>query len=205
MLQGRVSHHSPFTQFLPPFIAAISMFLVRICSPCPQVTEQVLQFPNKLHVQLTKFIVKSNFWGIYNTLNYEWLSNAVVVVENGLTNILAKTIYAVLAASITSLPLLSAITIAVIHIAIWCCWVILTTFASTTIAITVFTCLPSNKTRIPIFGALANWIFWVAVWSSRTPITATSVAAHAFSSYACFTRVSASWYIRWAHADAGLT
>ena len=72
MLQGRVSHHSPFTQFLPPFIAAISMFLVRICSPCPQVTEQVLQFPNKLHVQLTKFMVKSNFWGIYNTLNNDY-------------------------------------------------------------------------------------------------------------------------------------
>ena len=116
MLQGRVSHHSPFTQFLPPFIAAISMFLVRICSPCPQVTEQVLQFPNKLHVQLTKFIMKLNSWGFYNIL-----SNAVVVVKNELTNILAKTIYAVLAASITSLPLLSAITIAVIHIAIWCC------------------------------------------------------------------------------------
>ena len=116
MLQGRVSHHSPFTQFLPPFIAAISMFLVRICSPCPQVTEQVLQFPNKLHVQLTKFMVKSNFWGIYNKLN-----NAVVVAKNELTNRLAKTIYAVLAASITSLPLLSARTIAVIHIAIWCC------------------------------------------------------------------------------------
>ena len=72
MLQGRVSHHSPFTQFLPPFIAAISMFLVRICSPCPQVTEQVLQFPNKLHVQLTKFMVKSNFWGIYNKLNNDY-------------------------------------------------------------------------------------------------------------------------------------
>ena len=68
MLQGRVSHHSPFTQFLPPFIAAISMFLVRICSPCPQVTEQVLQFPNKLHVQLTKFIMKLNSWGFYNIL-----------------------------------------------------------------------------------------------------------------------------------------
>ena len=130
--------------------------------------------------------------------------NAVVVAKNELTNRLAKTIYAVLAASITSLTLLSAITITVIDIAIWCCWVMLTTFASTTITITVFTCLPSNKTCIPIFGALANWIFWVAVWSSRIPITATSVAAHAFSSYACFTRVSTRWYIGWAHADIGL-
>ena len=171
MLQGRVSHHSPFTQFLPPFIAAISMFLVRICSPCPQVTEQVLQLPNKLHVQLTKFIMKLNSCGFITY--YEWPSNAVVVVNNELTNILAKIIYAVLAASITSLTLLSAITIALIHIAIWCCWVILTTFASTTIAITVFTCLPSNETCITIFGALANWVFWIAVWSSRIPITAT--------------------------------
>ena len=123
---------------------------------------------------------------------------------NELTNILAKTIYAVLATSITSLLSLSAITIAVIHIAIWCCWVVLTTFASPTIAVTGFTCLPSNETCTPIFGALANWILRVAVWSSRTPITATSVAAHAFSSYACFTRVSTLWYIGWAHADAGM-
>ena len=115
MLQGRVSVSLP-SQLLPPFAASISMFLVRICSPCPQVTEQVLQFPNKLHVQLTKFMVKSNFWGIYNTLN-----NAVVVTKNELTNRLAKTIYAVLAASITSLTLPSAITITVIDIAIWCC------------------------------------------------------------------------------------
>ena len=67
MLQGRVSVSLP-SQFLPPFVAGISMFLVRICSPCPQVTEQVLQLPNKLHVQLTKFIVKLNLWGIYNIL-----------------------------------------------------------------------------------------------------------------------------------------
>ena len=115
MLQGRVSVLLP-SQLLPPLVASISMFLVRICSPCPQVTEQVLQFPNKLHMQLTKFKVKSKFWAIDNTLN-----NAVVVAKNELTNRLAKTIYAVLAASITSLTLLSAITITVIDIAILCC------------------------------------------------------------------------------------
>lgn len=56
ILQGRVSFSSP-VQLFPPYFAAVSIFLVRSCTPSPQLTEQLSHSPYSLQLQSTVYAI----------------------------------------------------------------------------------------------------------------------------------------------------
>ena len=68
---ARVSFATP-VQFFPPNAADVLMFLVRCCSPAPQLTEQLFHSPYAFHRQSTENIKMKLSW-VYKTMAFVFL------------------------------------------------------------------------------------------------------------------------------------